>query len=267
MLNRTVATAMALLLSGGALAVVQAVPAHALLTCDGEIVSMVGTATDDILTGTPYKDVILAGAGNDRIDGRGGDDVICGEDGRDTIHGGDGEDRVWGDRGSDHLFGDDGNDTVGGGTDGCSVPACNSGDVDRIDGGAGDDKLFAAHYGRGILRGEDDADLLYGGTLNDQLLGGAGQDYLERRRWERHAGRSQRVRDARNPRVLLGLAGRRRRQRQAVRRGRGRRRLGVGRIAAGRPRAGYRHLLGGRDRRGPQGRRQPAAKSVNEVTP
>jgi Ca2+-binding RTX toxin-like protein len=177
MLNRTVATAVALMLSGGALAVVQAAPAHAVLTCGGEPVSIVGTSGDDILTGTYEKDVILAGGGNDRIDGLGGNDVICGEDGRDTIHGGDGEDTVWGDRGSDYLFGDDGNDTLWGGTDGCSAPVCNSGDVDRIDGGAGDDKLFAAHYGRGVLRGEDGEDRLHGGTLDDKLLGGAGRDY------------------------------------------------------------------------------------------
>ncbi len=91
------------------------------LLCEGRAATIVGTAGDDVLTGTLDADVIVALDGNDLIDAATGTDVVCG---------GPGDDLVIGDGGDDSLFGGDGDDMVAGGSG-----------KDRIIGGAGDDTI------------------------------------------------------------------------------------------------------------------------------
>ena len=69
---------------------------------------ILGTAEDDILTGT---------SANERIQGGRGDDILTGSDGSDQILGGKGSDVIFGDRGRDFLFGGIGdyNDVLSGG--------------------------------------------------------------------------------------------------------------------------------------------------------
>jgi Ca2+-binding RTX toxin-like protein len=83
--------------------------------CFGMPATIVGTAGNDVLRGTPGNDVIVGLAGHDVIDGRGGDDLICGGDGNDTILGAGGDDRLRGDAGNDAILGGPGNDRIDGG--------------------------------------------------------------------------------------------------------------------------------------------------------
>ncbi len=95
-------------------------------TCNGIAATIVGTAMDDDIDGTPGADVIVGLGGNDRINGLGGDDMICGGDGDDDLLGGDGDDALFGDAGDDVLEGGpdtdscDGGDAVTGGIDSAS---------------------------------------------------------------------------------------------------------------------------------------------------
>ncbi len=65
-------------------------------TCAGEKASIVGNAKSNDLRGTPQRDVIWAGDGNDRISGLGGNDLICGGEGSDRIAGGPDDDTIYG---------------------------------------------------------------------------------------------------------------------------------------------------------------------------
>ncbi|PYZ99398.1 hypothetical protein A6K26_009480 [Gammaproteobacteria bacterium 2W06] len=74
---------------------------------------------DLIINGADDVDnVILGGAGSDRIDGGGGADILRGADGDDFIIGGDGADDLYGGDGNDLLYGgsgEDGGDFISGG--------------------------------------------------------------------------------------------------------------------------------------------------------
>jgi Ca2+-binding RTX toxin-like protein len=74
-----------------------AVPAEAAAkTCAGEKATIVGNAKANKLRGTPQRDVIWAGGGNDRIAGLGGNDLICAGEGADRIAGGPDDDTIYG---------------------------------------------------------------------------------------------------------------------------------------------------------------------------
>lgn len=111
------------------------------LAVAGLLANEVGTAGNDVLSGTDGRDYSQLGAGNDEIDSGAGNDVVFGGRGADTIQGGGGNDLIQGadagDKTGDNLSGGDGSDVVVGG------------------GGA---------------------DTVVGGTGNDTLTGGAGKD-------------------------------------------------------------------------------------------
>jgi uncharacterized delta-60 repeat protein len=87
------------------------------ITCNGVVVTQVGTAGDDVIVGTSGADVILGFSGNDVISGLGGNDILCGGGGNDTIRGG---------ARDDILIGGAGIDTCDGGAhvEGDSVSLC-----------------------------------------------------------------------------------------------------------------------------------------------
>jgi Ca2+-binding RTX toxin-like protein len=74
-----------------------------------------GTAGDDLISGTPEPDRIMALEGHDDVQGRGGDDVIDGGPGDDELFGGLGNDIADGGPGDDYLDGRQGDDTLTGG--------------------------------------------------------------------------------------------------------------------------------------------------------
>lgn len=65
------------------------------------VCSILGTAGDDVLTGSPFDDIICGFGGDDRIDGGDGNDVLLGGDGDDEVVGGDGDDCMVGGPGTD----------------------------------------------------------------------------------------------------------------------------------------------------------------------
>ncbi len=141
------------------------------------------TSNADVILGTPLKDTIKAGAGDDIVCGGGGRDVISGGPGRDLIDGGIGKDVIKGGAGQDAIFAGEqsdkvfagrGNDYVegGGGDDRIML----GGGDDVAYGGAGDDALFGL-AGEDWLQGEDGNDRLVGGGGPDHLAGGSGVNW------------------------------------------------------------------------------------------
>jgi Ca2+-binding RTX toxin-like protein len=118
-------------------------PCDAQVVCQGFDATIVGTVGNDTLAGTPDRDVIFAGPGDDTVAGAAGSDVICGGDGADVVDGGQGDDRITGDGGVDNLRGGVENDIVFGG-DGADNVRGDAG-IDSLIGGPGDDKLRGGH--------------------------------------------------------------------------------------------------------------------------
>jgi uncharacterized repeat protein (TIGR01451 family) len=112
--------------------------------------TMVGTAGDDVITGTSAGDVIVTYAGNDQVFAGGGGDLICSG------------------AGADSVFGQDGGDTVIAG-----------GGPDLANGGKSGDVL-KGKAGRDRLKGKSGNDLLNGGKNRDSCKGGSGRDTLKR---------------------------------------------------------------------------------------
>ncbi|OYW56502.1 MAG: hypothetical protein B7Z29_03375 [Hyphomicrobium sp. 12-62-95] len=112
---------------------------------------MNGTIGDDIIDALAGDDVVDGDAGSDTIYGREGFDNLRGGFGNDTIYGGADGDTIYGGSGADTLYGEGGDDRLfsegGGGT---------------MDGGEGNDQLYAGSYGGPA----------------ETLIGGAGNDYL-----------------------------------------------------------------------------------------
>lgn len=146
-------------------------PADTDPTNDRDLVDA-GAGNDTVLTGDD-DDTIYGGSGDDRVDA-GFDD--------DSVEGGLGHDTLEGNEGADTIHGGDGNDVISGGLDAsnpdysASLPYDLTDDLDPnpnnnrdlLFGGAGDD----------TIRGQDDADSLYGGIGNDVLDGGIDDDLL-----------------------------------------------------------------------------------------
>jgi Ca2+-binding RTX toxin-like protein len=111
---------------------------------------------DDVYTGLPADERILAGAGADRIEIGGGLDAI-GDQGNDIIYGNATSNKIFGALGADTIYGDDGADLLFG----------DSGD-DVISGGEGGD----------FLLGGPGSDLIFAEEGEDVILGGLGKDFL-----------------------------------------------------------------------------------------
>jgi VCBS repeat-containing protein len=143
--------------------------------CAGRPATLVGTAGDDMLTGTAGADVFIARAGDDTIDGLGGDDVVCARAGRDTIRGGAGDDTIRGGAGADGLGGNRGNDTIRGDGQADTIRGHSGNDV--LTGGAADD-VVRGGAGEDTVRGRTGVDRINAGPGHDQLYGGSGRDQL-----------------------------------------------------------------------------------------
>jgi Ca2+-binding RTX toxin-like protein len=134
-------------------------------TCFGKPASIVGHGA---LEGTTHADVIVGGAGVDRIKAGGGNDLICTRGGADLIEGGVGSDRIDAGSGGDEVVGENGSDTVlaGGGSD-------------TVIGKRGNDRLFGGPGARDFLDSGLGDDTLDGGPGGlDQVIGGVGNDRL-----------------------------------------------------------------------------------------
>lgn len=128
--------------------------------------TIIGTAGDDVLTGTKYTDIIWAQAGDDTVYGLESGDIIGGGAGDDEIWGGSGDDIIYGSTGLDDIYGEDGDDLIYAGADN-----------DTVDGGAGDDRIYT-FTGDDQVVGGDGADVIGGGAGDDTLSGGLGDDTI-----------------------------------------------------------------------------------------
>jgi Tol biopolymer transport system component len=84
-------------------------------TCQGRLVTKLGTAGKDHLQGTSGKDVIVGLSGNDHVEASAGNDFVCGGAGDDNLEGQAGKDHLFGGVGSDDLAGGAGHDECVGG--------------------------------------------------------------------------------------------------------------------------------------------------------
>jgi Ca2+-binding RTX toxin-like protein len=115
--------------------------------CHGRLAKIVGTDGDDVIRGTPDRDVIWAGAGDDEVFGSLANDLLCGGPGADLVHGGRGNDEVDGGAGEyDRVIGDLGDDKVLGGAGAYDEAAGDLG-IDIVNGGAGNFDLVHGDYG------------------------------------------------------------------------------------------------------------------------
>ena len=144
--------------------------------CGGLAATIVGSAADDMLVGTPQRDVIWAGPGDDTIEGLDGHDVICGGRGDDVIDGGPGVDTIHGGRGDDTIHGGLGSDVLCGGP-GVDTIYGERGN-DEIRGGPGEDRLYGGH-GDDQVNGDGGDDFIHGGLGIDVLKGGRGDDSVD----------------------------------------------------------------------------------------
>lgn len=166
---------------------------------------------DDTVLGGADQDYIFADSGNDSVDAGSGDDTILTGPGADTIIGGAGADSMRGDGDEDiFLIGDGfGNDTINGGEgvstgvdqdtiDASSVTEdltvnytgfesgtiAGSSDslsfsaIERVETGAGDDKVSGSNSAEHIGTGAGD-DSIETGASDDTVFAGAGADTIE----------------------------------------------------------------------------------------
>lgn len=139
-------------------------------------------AGNDTLLGSGVANILLAGAGNDRIDGRGGDDTLNGGDGDDTLVGGAGADLLKGGAGRDMASWET---ATGGVTVDLRFPHANRGEAanDQLDAiedlaGSGHADSLSGENGDNRIFGLGGNDRLVGRAGNDLLSGGAGRDWL-----------------------------------------------------------------------------------------
>ena len=146
--------------------------------------ALYGEAGDDTIMGGADGELIRGGIGDDVIHGGGGDDLLFGDGGDDLIHGGSGNDKIDSVAGNSTVYGGDGNDSITaqgvnvylyGGDGDDVINAVQSRWVD-VNGGAGDDLVYASGYG--LTSGGDGNDQVWGSNLNDRLQGGAGDDQI-----------------------------------------------------------------------------------------
>lgn len=157
------------LISLGLLCASPALSATPRAVCQGRPATIVGTAGEDIIQGTPYDDVIVALERRDQVFGKGGNDLICLGGGGRYNHqqagdGGPGKDMVLGGPSYDRMVGNGGRDILVGG-----------GGEDYLAGGAGSD-LLRGRSGPDYLTGQNGNDRLQGGLQEDRLIGGPGDD-------------------------------------------------------------------------------------------
>lgn len=125
---------------------------------------VLGSNTNNTLTGTKFDDQVFGLRGNDIVYGGAGNDKLYGGQIGSTYE--DGNDRLFGEAGNDYLEGGTGNDYLDGGNDN-----------DSLFGGTGIDTILGGN-GSDYLNGGADNDTLNGGSGMDILNGGIGNDTL-----------------------------------------------------------------------------------------
>ncbi|MCU1431233.1 MAG: hypothetical protein JWP95_338 [Actinotalea sp.] len=159
---------------------------------------------DDSVWAHGGNDVVEGGQGDDTLHGGSDDDVITDVFGDDTIHGGPGNDAINAGSGFDLIFGNTGRDFVLHGQEittsfaGADADLVRGGNAnDLMAGNEGDDWLEGAN-GHDLVQGDNaltfqndpvgGADVLYGGSGNDDHDAEGGDDIMLNNGIDRHAG-------------------------------------------------------------------------------
>lgn len=132
-----------------------------------------GEGGNDVILATSGSNLLLGGTGDDTIDGGTDQDEIKGGSGVDIIQGGDSNDLLFGELDDDQLEGGDGQDIIRGGRG-----------ADLVEGGDDNDTLYALGNVRTEIQiTQDDFSSLTNGVVPlspvdgpDTLTGGAGED-------------------------------------------------------------------------------------------
>ena len=172
---------------------------------------LVGSDTDDTLSGDTGSDAAFGNGGADNISGGAGSDWLFGGDDADTLSGDAGADYLEGGAASDSLLGGASDDILDGGAGAdvlnggegfdwgsygsasapvlfdADAPGANTGDaagdtlvdIEGVIGSSGTDTLRGADAIADVFDGDAGADLIQGRGGNDSLLGGSGDDTLE----------------------------------------------------------------------------------------
>ena len=142
------------------------------------VTRVVGTSGDDVIRGTSGNDVIRGKGGDDAVCAMGGDDVVVGGKGDDDIDGGPGSDTLRGGGGADRLLGDVGNDTLAGG--GGSDILLGGRGSDTLKAGGQADVLHGG-IGADVLQGGRGNDILFASETGDidTMEGGPGDDVVD----------------------------------------------------------------------------------------
>ncbi|MDB5540940.1 MAG: heme peroxidase [Devosia sp.] len=137
-----------------------------------------GFDSHEVLSGTDYRDFILAGNGDDTVYGDKGDDMLDGGGGADHLYGGDGQDALYGGDIEDFVDGGAGDDWVYVGSSSGALDVAIGGDGnDRVYGEAGIDEMYGG-AGDDYMDAGGDTDIVFGDSGNDQMFGGDGPDEL-----------------------------------------------------------------------------------------
>jgi hypothetical protein len=162
-----------------------------------EFRQILGTESDEDLTGSSGREQLYGFGGKDRLYGKGGDDQLYGGAGNDLLDGGTGADVMYGGAGDDLYRVDNLADVVSETT----VPGIDDGGVDTVESvityslafiekltlkgteaingtGNGLANRLAGNEAANVLSGQGGDDLMYGNGGDDTLIGGAGKDEL-----------------------------------------------------------------------------------------
>ncbi|WP_298309265.1 tandem-95 repeat protein, partial [uncultured Erythrobacter sp.] len=172
------------------------------LTLTGSAISGTGNAGDNriegnqdnnTLTGLGGNDILLGRDGDDTLNGGEGADILQGNDGADVLFGGADDDRLDGGAGDDELIGGLGDDTYVIDSSGDAVIEAAGEGFDTVISNAisytadanieevvlGDEALDASASDEGIIiKGNALNNAISGGEGEDELYGGAGDDFL-----------------------------------------------------------------------------------------
>jgi hypothetical protein len=163
-----------------------------------EFRQILGTESDEDLTGSSGREQLYGFGGKDRLYGKGGDDQLYGGAGNDLLDGGTGADVMYGGAGDDLYRVDNLADVVSETT----VPGIDDGGVDTVESvityslgafierltlkgteaingtGNGLANKLAGNEAANVLSGQGGDDLMYGNGGDDTLIGGTGKDEL-----------------------------------------------------------------------------------------